>query len=210
MSQSKTNCHYAELQCKTNFSFLEGASHPEEMVARASELGYSALAITDRNSLAGVVRAHTAAKAAGVKLLVGAEITPHDGPAFLLYAPDLAGYRRLCRLLTHGRRGPAKANAVLPSPMWPIMRRDCWPLSSPSIFILSNCSGEPSSVSCRVKGQALTLHPAAYAARLALSPICSRGAAIWPLRCTWEPTTRTSSTSGCSFPALEGSFGRHQ
>jgi len=69
---------YAELHCKTNFSFLEGASHPDELVARAAELGYTALAVTDRNSLAGVVRAHTAAKAVGLKLLIGAEITLAD------------------------------------------------------------------------------------------------------------------------------------
>ena len=67
---------YAELHAKTNFSFLEGASHPDELVGRAAELGYAALAVTDRNSLAGVVRAHQAAKEAGLKLLVGAEITP--------------------------------------------------------------------------------------------------------------------------------------
>ena len=57
---------YAELHVKTNFSFLEGASHPEELVRRAGELGYHALAITDRNSLAGVVRAHVAAKEVGL------------------------------------------------------------------------------------------------------------------------------------------------
>src|SRR6202049_5339953 len=64
---------YAELHCKTNFSFLEGASHPDELVARAAELGYAALAITDRNSLAGVVRAHGAAQRLRVTLLSGAE-----------------------------------------------------------------------------------------------------------------------------------------
>ena len=65
---------YAELHCKTNFSFLEGASHAEELATRAKELGYAALAVTDRNSLAGVVRAHMAAKEQGLKLIVGAEI----------------------------------------------------------------------------------------------------------------------------------------
>ncbi len=71
---------YAELHCKTNFSFLEGASHPDELVERAAAVSYAALAITDRNSLAGVVRAHVAAKAVGLKLLIGAEITPLDAP----------------------------------------------------------------------------------------------------------------------------------
>ncbi len=67
---------YAELHCKTNFSFLEGASHPDELVVRAAELGHAALAITDRNSLAGVVRAWGAAKQAQLKLLIGAELMP--------------------------------------------------------------------------------------------------------------------------------------
>src|ERR1700730_17321975 len=76
---------YAELRCKTNFSFLEGASHPDELVVRAAELGYAALAITDRNSVAGVVRAHIAAKEAGLKLLIGAEVTLLDAPAAVLW-----------------------------------------------------------------------------------------------------------------------------
>ena len=66
---------YAELHCLTNFSFLEGASHADELAARAAELGYAALAVTDRNTLAGAVKAHVAAKEAGLKLVVGAEIT---------------------------------------------------------------------------------------------------------------------------------------
>src|SRR6188768_69147 len=86
---------YAELRCKTNFSFLEGASHPDELVQRASELRYAALAITDRNTLAGVVRAHVAAKAAELKLLIGSEITPLDGPPVVLLATNRTGYARL-------------------------------------------------------------------------------------------------------------------
>jgi error-prone DNA polymerase len=99
---------YAELHCKTNFSFLCGASHPEELAARAGELGYHALAITDQNSLAGVVRAHAAAKTAGLKLLIGAEITPEDGAPVLLYAMNFAGYRHLAHLITCGRRAAPK------------------------------------------------------------------------------------------------------
>src|SRR5436190_23487171 len=75
---------YAELHCRTNFSFLEGASHPDELVQTAMSLGYRALAVTDRNSLAGVVRAHVAARSAGLKLLIGAEITPADAPPAVL------------------------------------------------------------------------------------------------------------------------------
>jgi error-prone DNA polymerase len=104
---------YAELRCKTNFSFLCGASHPAELVQRAAELGYAALAITDLNSLAGVVRAHTAAKESGFKLLIGAEITPADAPAVLLYAADLHAYGRLSRLITRGRRAAEKGECQL-------------------------------------------------------------------------------------------------
>jgi error-prone DNA polymerase len=104
---------YSELHCKTNFSFLQGASHPEELVARTAELGYAALAITDVNSLAGVVRAHVAAKAAGLKLLIGAELTPRDAPAVVVWVPDRAAYGRLCRLITCGRRRAAKGDCEL-------------------------------------------------------------------------------------------------
>ena len=100
---------YAEPDLKTNFSFLEGASHPDELVHRAAELGYAALAVTDRNSLAGVVRAHTAAKQMQLKLLVGAEITPLDASPMVLLATDLgAAYGRLVRLITLGRRNAPK------------------------------------------------------------------------------------------------------
>jgi len=99
---------YAELHCLTNFSFLVGASHPDELVARAAELDYAALAITDRNSLAGVVRAHGAAKQVGLKLLIGAEVTPADASAVVLLATDRQAYARLARLLTLGRRRALK------------------------------------------------------------------------------------------------------
>jgi error-prone DNA polymerase len=105
--------NYAELWCKTNFSFLEGASHAEELVAVAAEVGCQALAITDRNSLAGIVRAHQAAKNAVVKLLLGAEITPTDGTPLILLAMDLHGYRNLSQLITRGRRNAAKGECCL-------------------------------------------------------------------------------------------------
>src|SRR5436309_9027451 len=94
---------YAELHCYTNFSFLCGASHPDELVQRAAELGYAALAITDRHSLAGVVRAHVAARDAGLKLLIGVEITPQDGPPLVLLATDRPSYGRLSELLSRGK-----------------------------------------------------------------------------------------------------------
>src|SRR5690348_13639991 len=104
---------YAEVWCKTNFSFLEGASHPDELVHRAAELGYHALAVTDRQSLAGIVRAHAAAKTANLKLLIGAEITPTDGAPLVLLAMNRAGYRNLSRLLTRGRRAAPKGECTL-------------------------------------------------------------------------------------------------
>ncbi|MCK0215080.1 PHP domain-containing protein, partial [Salmonella sp. 17E603] len=71
---------YAELQCQSNFSFLQGASHPEELVERAAELGYAALAITDECSLAGVVRAHVEAKARKLPLIIGATFQLRAAP----------------------------------------------------------------------------------------------------------------------------------
>jgi error-prone DNA polymerase len=104
---------YAELHCKTNFSFLEGASHPDELVAHAAELGYRALAVTDRASLAGIVRAHMAAKDCGLKLIVGAELHPVDAPPVVLWATDRNSYGRLSRLITVGRRNAEKGECRL-------------------------------------------------------------------------------------------------
>jgi error-prone DNA polymerase len=95
--------HYVELHCKSNFSFLEGASHADELMLRAAELGYAGMAITDRNSLCGIVRAHTAAKDAQIPLIVGAELHPIDGPPLVVWPTDRAAYARLCRILTRGR-----------------------------------------------------------------------------------------------------------
>lgn len=104
---------YAELHCLTNFSFLEAASHPDELVQRASELKYAALAITDANSVAGVVRAYTAAKDHPVKLIIGSEIRPTDAPPVVLWAKDRQGYANLCRLISCGRRRAIKGECWL-------------------------------------------------------------------------------------------------
>jgi error-prone DNA polymerase len=104
---------YAELRCKSNFSFLQGASHPDELAHQAAELGLAALAITDLNSLAGIVRAHVTAKEAGLKLIVGAEITPVDAPPVLLYAPDRKAYSHLTQLITRGRVTEKKGECQL-------------------------------------------------------------------------------------------------
>ncbi len=104
---------YAELHAKSNFSFLEGAAHPDELAEQAAALGYQALAITDRASLAGVVRAHGAAKPLGLKLLIGAELHPVDAPPVIVWATDRAAYGRLARLITVGRRRAAKGECHL-------------------------------------------------------------------------------------------------
>ena len=128
---------YAELHCLTNFSFLRGASHPEELVERAAQLRYSALAITDECSVAGVVRAHVAAKELGLKLIVGTEVafripteekpaqrtnpsplTLHPSPdaallRLVLLATDRQGYSNLCELITRGRRQAKKGEYSL-------------------------------------------------------------------------------------------------
>ncbi|MDH5221780.1 MAG: error-prone DNA polymerase [Betaproteobacteria bacterium] len=99
---------YAELHCLSNFSFLRGASHPEELVARAAALGYAALALTDECSLAGVVRAHVAAREHQLKLIVGAELQLEDGVRLVLLAADRRAYGALAGLITVGRRRAKK------------------------------------------------------------------------------------------------------
>ncbi|HYG68507.1 MAG TPA: PHP domain-containing protein, partial [Anaeromyxobacteraceae bacterium] len=110
---------YAELRCRTCFSFLEGASHPEELVGRAAELGLSALAIADVNGLYGIVRAHAAAKKIGLPLVVGAEVTVGElGPGrpgrVILLAMDRDGYGNLCRVVTAAHGGLPAADGSVP------------------------------------------------------------------------------------------------
>ena len=120
---------YSELQVATNFSFLRGASHPHEHMWRAAELGYSAIGVTDYNTLSGIVRAHTAAKEAGVQLLVGCRLeVDFDGDpsrslterasqycrsSLLLYPLSRRGYATLCRLITTGKRDVSKNDFFL-------------------------------------------------------------------------------------------------
>nr|MCU0894705.1 PHP domain-containing protein [Rhodospirillales bacterium] len=99
---------YAELHVTSNFSFLRGASHPEELVAAAAALGHRAIAITDRNTLAGVVRAHAVARLAEIRFVVGARLDLDDAPSLLCFPTDRAAYGRLSRLLTTGRRRAPK------------------------------------------------------------------------------------------------------
>jgi len=94
---------FAELVCRSNFSFLQGASHPEELVSRAAALGLSALALTDQDGLYGVVKAHLQARALGLKLLVGSRLTLTDGPEVVALVQDAKGYAHLCQLISRGR-----------------------------------------------------------------------------------------------------------
>ncbi|MGM4986603.1 error-prone DNA polymerase [Rhizobium sp. 11_C7_N12_5] len=104
---------YAELQVTTHFSFLRGASSAADLFATAKELGIAALGITDRNSLAGIVRALEASRATGLRLVVGCRLDLEDGMSMLVYPTDRAAYSRLTRLLTLGKGRGGKAKCIL-------------------------------------------------------------------------------------------------
>lgn len=99
---------YAELHCLSNFSFLRGASHPEELVQQAAEQGYRALALTDECSFAGIVRAHKEAREHRFKLIIGSEVQLADGPRLVFLVRNQQGYEQLCQLITRGRRQAEK------------------------------------------------------------------------------------------------------
>ena len=115
---------YAELDARSNFSFLEGGSHPAELVEQAKVLGLIAIGVADRNSLAGVVRAHAAAKTVGLRLLVGCRLVFNDGAALIVYPRDRAAYGRLCRLLSIGKSGVEGWTTDADEPRIP--KGECW------------------------------------------------------------------------------------
>src|SRR5262245_56170345 len=104
---------YAELSAFTNFTFLEGASHAEELVEMRDRLGHRAIAIADRNTLAGIARAHEACAALNFQLVVGCRLAFHDGREVLVFPTDRDAYGRLCELLTLGRRRAPKGECHL-------------------------------------------------------------------------------------------------
>jgi error-prone DNA polymerase len=106
---------YVELSVTSNFTFLTGASHPEQYIESAAALGYPAVALTDTNTLAGTVRAHVAAKEAGIRLVVGCRLalTETLGSSILVYPTSAAAYGRLCQMLTLGKRRAAKGECHL-------------------------------------------------------------------------------------------------
>ncbi len=112
--QRATGSPFAELAVTTNFSFLRGASHPEELAFEAARLGLAGIAVADRNTLAGVVRGHIAAKEAGLSYAVGCRLVFRDQtPDVIAWPTDRAAYGRLCRLLTEGNRRAPKGQCFL-------------------------------------------------------------------------------------------------
>jgi len=120
---------YVELQVTTNFSFLRGASHPEEIVMQAAELGYKEIGITDHNSFAGIVRAHVAAKKEKIRMIPGCRIDLLDGPSLLAYPVDRSGYSSLCNLLTTGNLRTEKGKCDL-------YKTDLYQCSKEIIFVV--------------------------------------------------------------------------
>ena len=108
-----SDLRYAELHALSNFTFLRGASHPEELVETAVALGYEALALTDECSMSGIVRAYMAAKALNLKLIVGSELRLRSGRKLVALAQNRQGYAALCELLTRARRAAPKGTYEL-------------------------------------------------------------------------------------------------
>jgi error-prone DNA polymerase len=104
---------YAPLWCKSNFSFLEGASHPEELVEEAARLGLRSVALTDRDGVYGLVRGFVKARELGIHLITGAQLTTEDGSPIVLLACDRAGYANLTNLITDGRLRSPKGESVV-------------------------------------------------------------------------------------------------
>ena len=123
---------YAEVHCLSNFSFLRGASHPDELIERARALDYTALALTDECSVTGVVRAHLAAKDAGLPFIVGSEFTLVDGTKLLLYATTRDTYGDLAQLITRGRRQATKGTYVLTRDDVAALAPRCLAVASPA------------------------------------------------------------------------------
>ncbi|HEV2170537.1 MAG TPA: PHP domain-containing protein, partial [Candidatus Binatus sp.] len=106
------NSDYIELRARSAFSFLEGASTPEDLAARAAELGYSAMALGDRDGLYGAPRFYLATKAAGIRQIVGAELTLDDDSRLYVLAPDRQRYKNLCRMITDAKMRVLNGGAV--------------------------------------------------------------------------------------------------
>jgi error-prone DNA polymerase len=113
MNRFSAPVSYAPLWCKSNFSFLEGASHPDELVEEAARVGIRSLALTDRDGVYGVVRAFVKARELGVQLITGSQVTAEDGSHLVLVAMDRRGYANLCNLVTEGRLRSPKGESMV-------------------------------------------------------------------------------------------------
>ncbi|WP_374964982.1 error-prone DNA polymerase [Spongiibacter tropicus] len=140
----------ALLNCQSNFSFLSAASHPEELVIQADELGYSAITLCDELSLAGIVRAWRAARERSIRLICGSRISLDDGIQLLLLAPNRRGYNQLCALISHARLNSPKGEYHLDRQTLARFCRDCLAIWLPAIpghdeasgHFLRECFGE--------------------------------------------------------------------
>ena len=148
---------YVELHGTSNFSFLRGASHPEELVETAARLDHAAIAIVDRNSLAGVVRAHIAAKAHGIKLIVGACLDLEDGARLICLPTDRQAYSRLSRMLSVGKRRAAKGTCLL-------TRQDVIEYAEGQIFLLLPPKCLPADYTAELRSWAEACPAACYLA----------------------------------------------
>ena len=144
----REQAEYAELHCLSNFTFLRGASRPEELVETAASLGYRALAITDECSMAGVVRAHTQAKKSGLKLIIGTELALNNGFKLILLARNHDGYTSLCSLITDARRNAEKGEYLFPEGrLEQLATEHCIAiLSPPRLLAVKSASVKSSSV----------------------------------------------------------------
>ncbi|MBD1426851.1 error-prone DNA polymerase [Sphingobacterium arenae] len=147
---------YIELQVTSNFSFLRGASHPEELVEQAASLGYEAIGIADRNSLAGVVRAHVAARKHRIRFILGCRLDLLDGSSLLAYPKNKKGYSQLCSLLSTGNLRAEKGKCHL-------YKKDVYTYKQDIIFVVV----PPATLSAGFELDVLFIENAtAYAAHL--------------------------------------------
>lgn len=184
---------YAELHCLSEFSFLRGASSAEDLFARAAQCGYEALAITDECSLAGIVRAWEAARATGVKLVVGSELTLECGLRCVLLVQDRDGYTRLCELITIARRNATKGSYRLTRAELERVVGQACPLERPQ-----DTAGSPSAHAGSRSGSAdgKTRPASAEPDLLATAGRPARGHADCGLFALWLPGTDPDPAQG--------------
>ncbi len=150
---------YAELHCISNYSFLRGASHPEELITQAAKLGYQAIAITDECSLSGVVKAHIAAKAHGIKLIIGSEFKLQEGIKLVLLASNRQAYGELSSLITLARRRSPKGEYRVKLSDVDLHIKNCLAIWFPSIHPHQYLSGESPGFSAKAQDQHQHLNP---------------------------------------------------